>query len=510
MIKTLRQAVFLRFVLFYVLGILIQTYWDLTSFWVYSGIVSFLFIGLSFLPSLNTSYTWRWLFGVGLSLLCVSTAGVLTAHNWKKSAWRGSEGMQVYRVQILDDPVKKPKTWMCKVQLGNQKAVVYLPVDRVSSTLRPSDWIEIKAQMEKVEQIYLRKQGIAARTLVYHGNWTKIENSQQQGFSLRFSALASRRFLLDRLRQLIPDEKSFSVAAAILFGYVNEIDRDLRQTFASTGSSHILSVSGLHFSIIYGILYFLFSFLGNSRRGMMIRQLIIIPLMWGFAFLTGMGPSVIRAAIMLSLWGIGNGFLFRAFTVNTLGVAAFFMLLYNPLYLFDVGFQLSFSAVLSILLLNPHLTALHDSKNPLVKYVWELSCVSTSAQLGTAPLSIYYFHQFPLLYLVTNLIVIPLAGLLLCLIPFSLFLHFLFGNQTWLTLPVNSVLFGFISALETLENIPRGLIDRINLNFDQVVLMGVFILFLLLLWIKKRIIWLYLILLLVASQVIYYLCTINL
>ncbi|GHT09487.1 hypothetical protein FACS189426_08130 [Bacteroidia bacterium] len=485
---------------------MIRIHWDLVSCWYYIAVFSLLVSAISFISPLNHRYSWRWLFGFGLSLLCISSAGILTDNKWAESEWKGKDGIRDYQVQILDDPVRKPKTWLCKVKVNNQKAIIYVPADSLASTLLPSDWLAISVPFEKVDQMYLRKQGIAARAFVYKGNWAKMENPPKQGFNLRFSSLKCRRVLLHHLRELIPDEKPAAIASAILFGYVNDLDADLRQTFAATGSAHILSVSGLHFSIVYGIFYFLFSFLGNGRKGMMFRQLIIIPLMWIFAFLTGMGPSVIRAAIMLSLWGIGNGFLFRAFTLNTVGVAAFFMLLYNPLYLFDVGFQLSFSAVLAILLINPYLTALHESRNPVIRYVWELSCVSTSAQLGTAPLSIYYFHQFPLLYLVTNIFAIPLTGLLMFLIPASLSLQFLLGNHSWLTYPVNQLLVFFISGLEWLEVIPHGLINNLNPSICETLCFSLCGLLFLLMWIKKRIIYVYLLLLLVALQVFYYLC----
>ncbi|MDR3339057.1 MAG: ComEC/Rec2 family competence protein [Candidatus Symbiothrix sp.] len=506
MTKTLRQAVFLRLILFFIPGIIIQVYWDFMPYWVYLAVFSFPFIGVSFISRLSGSFNRRWLFGFGLSLLCVSVAGICTSSRWMQSEWKGDASVKEYNVRIIDDPVRKPKTWLCKVEVNGQKAIIYVPADSIAATLRPSDRLVIKAQFEKTDRMSLRKQGIAASAFVYRGNWRKTTHSDGQEFNIRFTSLQYRRVFLAQLRKLIPDEKSFFVAAAILFGSVTELDADTRQTFSATGSAHILSVSGLHFSIIYGMLFFIFSFLGNSRKGMMAKQLIIIPLMWLFVFLTGMGPSVIRAAIMLSLWGIGNGFLLRAFTMNTVGAAAFFMLLYNPLYLFDVGFQLSFSAVLSILLINPHLTALHESRNPLVKYIWDLSCVSTSAQLGTAPISMYYFHQFPLLYLLTNLVAIPLTGLLLFLLPFSLVLQGLLGTHAWLMFPVNKLLTFFISALENLEAVPHGLVDNIRLDLYDTICMSGLIVFLLLLLVKKRIIYLYLLFLLVALQVFYYLC----
>jgi competence protein ComEC len=507
MAKILRQAVFLRLTLFFITGIIVQTHWDLYPLWIYTGIFSLPVIAVSFFPSMVRNYQWRWLFGFGLFLLCFSLAGILSRNQWKASEWEGDTEKNIYHVQILDEPVKKPKTLMFPVSVKGQKALIYIPADSLSMTLLPSDWLLINAQFEKTGQMFLRKEGIAARAFVYKNQWEKPDNTEKQKFNLRFKSLECRRILLSHLREIISDEKSFSVGAALLFGYTRDLDKDLRQTFAATGSSHVLSISGLHFSIIYAILYFLFSFLGNNKKGRIARQAIILPLMWVFVFLTGMGPSVIRAAVMISLWGFGNAFLYKSFTINTVGAAAFFMLLYKPFNLFDVGFQLSFSAVLAILLINPHLVKLHESRNPLIQYVWELSCVSTSAQLGTAPLSMYYFHQFPLLFLVTNLFAIPMTSIILCLLPVSLFLQFLPWNNSWLMWPLNKLLNGFISGLEKIEDIPNSLIDNIFLTEIDVVCITCNLVLFILMMVKKRIYYFYLILVCILFQVIYYLCT---
>jgi competence protein ComEC len=246
--------------------------------------------------------------------------------------------------------------------------------------------------------------------------------------------------------------------------------------------------------------------MGKSKWGIIIKQFIVLSLMWLFVFLTGMGPAVIRAAVMLSIWGIGQAFVKRAFTINTLGIAAFFMLLYNPLNLFDIGFQLSFSAVLSILLINTHLDKLYKPSNPLVRYVWGLLCVSTSAQLGTVPLSLYYFHQFPLIFLVTNLFAIPIMGVLLGLIPFCLLLKILFGNHPVLLVSTGKALHFLIAGLESLRKIPNGLIDNIVLNEQNLICLTLLIIFSTLLFVKKRIVYFYFLIIIVIVQVFYYLC----
>jgi competence protein ComEC len=506
MTKTLQQAIFLRLSLFYTIGIAIQIQWNLSFYWVCIAIFSFVILIIAFVHPVKSSYRWRWLFGFGLLLLCVSTAGILTGKKQEISEWQQGDSIRSYRVQIIDEPVRKNKTLLFKVEVNNQKALVYLPIDSVSLSLQPADSVLIKAKFEKLEQMHYRKQEIAARSFVYQGNWEKIENASPPKRSIYFSALKCRRNLLIHLRELIPDEKSLSVAAAIILGYTHEMDADVRLTFSETGSAHILSVSGLHFSIIYGIFFFIFSFMGKSKGATIIRQVIVLSFMWMFVFLTGMAPCVIRAAVMLSVWGIGQTFVKRAFTINTWGIAAFFMLLYNPLNLFDIGFQLSFSAVLAILLINPYLDKLYKPSNPLVRYVWGLLCVSTSAQLGTAPLSIYYFHQFPLIFLVTNLFAIPIVGVLMGLIPFCLLLQILFGNHPLLLVPSGKMLHFLISGLESLRKIPNGLINNIILTEQNLICLTLLIIFSALLFVKKRIVYFYLLIIIVIMQVIYYLC----
>jgi len=305
---------------------------------------------------------------------------------------------------------------------------------------------------------------------------------------------------------MLPDERTYSVAAAISFGYAKEIDKDTRQIFSGAGCAHILAISGLHLAIIYGVFNFLLSFISNNRRGRIVKQLIILPILWIFAFLTGMPSSVTRAVIMITIWGTGSAFLFRAFSINTLGFAAFFMLLNNPFNLFDIGFQFSFSAVLAILLVNPYLTSLYHSRNPMINYVWQLSCTSTSAQLGTAPLSIYYFHQFPLLYLIANVFAIPLAGVLLFLIPLSLLAGFLFGNHPGLLFPLQKMMQIFIGGLSVLADIPNGVVTNIQLTLKDTISLTLGIIFSFLFIIKKRMIYFCLLIIVVVLQVFYYLC----
>lgn len=502
MIKTLQQAPFLRLTLFFISGILVAFHYEVSfSLLVCLGIIAIILLLIS--PFVK-QYAFRWIFGTGLFFLCFSIAGLFTQKHWAASEWEEENATQNYLVEIIDEPVQKPKTRMCKVRIKDKKAIIYIPTDSLSSALLPGDILEIRTRFEKPYPDYLRKKGIAARGFVSQDNWKKQASNER--FNLRYLSLGIRRKLLTRLREIIPEEQSFNIAAALIINYKDELSPEARQTFAATGSSHVLSVSGFHFSTIYAIFYFLLSFLGNSRRAKIIRQSIILPVMWLFAFITGLAPPVVRAGIMLSLWAVSDTFFVRAFTLNTLAIAAFFMLLYNPLYLFDVGFQLSFSAVFAILTLNPHLVILYESRNPIINYAWQLSCVSTSAQLGTMPLSIFYFNQFPLTYLLTNLFIIPLVSILMALIPLSLLFSYLFPGVLFFGILAIRLLEFMMSGLRFLESVPYGLISGLNFSILDSLFVSLYLVLFTFFLIKKRIAYLYFGLFFACVQVFYYFC----
>jgi competence protein ComEC len=514
--KFLRQSPFLRPLLFFIVGIVFQFHKDISFPVIFSLVfISLLFILLSYFPRLNKQYNFRFLFGFGLSVLLVASAVFLTKISWKKSEWKIDTATHLYKGQLLDEPVLKPKTYQCKIrivaaeetvykQVADKKVVVYIPIDSLSRRLVAGETLSFYGQLEQSPS-YLRKQSFAATGFIRKDNWV-MEQNANQSFSILLSALSVRRDLLARLQEIIPDHSSYAVAAALMFGYRDEIDKDLQQAFINIGAAHILAISGSHFSVLFGMLYFMLSFIGNSRKGKLIKQLILFPLIWGFAFLTGFSPSVIRAALMLSIWGIGDAFFYKSFTLNTVAITAFFMLLFNPLYLFDVGFQLSFLAVVSIILVNPRLVKVYKSRNPMIQYTWELCCVSVSAQIGVLPVSIYYFHQIPVIFLATNICLIPLSAILLFLIPVSLLFHALLGAFPLILFPLNKTLDFFISITRTLDELPYANIRSVAMDVWGMTALFLAMTLVAFLFLKKRVVYLYLLLILGLFQVIYYLC----
>lgn len=227
--------------------------------------------------------------------------------------------------------------------------------------------------------------------------------------------LERRAKLLDRLSESGVDGSAYAVVAAMALGDKSQLTTELRDAYAISGASHILALSGLHLGIIYTLL----SLLLSRRRWQMVSQIVIIVSIWLFVFLVGLSASVVRSAVMVSIYALLSLGHRDKLSVNTLAFAAIVMLLFNPMALFDVGFQLSFMAVLTILLFYPLLESLWSQPflldHRLFRWLWTMLSVSCAAQIGVAPLIAYYFGRISCYFLLANLVVVPVAALILYL-----------------------------------------------------------------------------------------------
>ena len=227
--------------------------------------------------------------------------------------------------------------------------------------------------------------------------------------------LHQRTLLLERLQSSGLSDNQYAVVAAMALGDKSELTHELKDTYSKTGASHILALSGLHLGIIYALL----SMLVVGRRLQMVTQVAIILSIWAFVFLVGMSASVVRSAVMLTVYALLALGHRQKMSVNTLAFTAIVMLLVTPTALFDVGFQMSFMAVFSILLFVPlfyrPFSAEYLMTHRVVKWLWGMVAVSIAAQIGVAPLIAYYFGRFSCYFLLTNFIVIPAATLILYL-----------------------------------------------------------------------------------------------
>lgn len=201
--------------------------------------------------------------------------------------------------------------------------------------------------------------------------------------------------------------KERNVALALILGQKQELSPEVMQDYQFAGAIHILSVSGLHIAYIMIFLNFLMKPISNNQRGLFIKLIITIGCLWLFALIAGMSASVVRSVVMYSFITMAYYLRRGKNTYYTILVSAYLILLFQPYFLFDIGFQLSYLALFFIVWLQPLLATLRKPKKKFYKIVWDILTVSIAAQIGTLPLSLYYFHQFPGLFFVTNLIVAP-------------------------------------------------------------------------------------------------------
>ena len=291
---------------------------------------------------------------------------------------------------------------------------------------------------------------------------------QQKLFEIRNSTIQT-------LQHYITGEKEQGVAEALLIGYRNDLDKDLVQAYSNTGVVHIIAISGLHLGMIYGLLFYIFSFFKRYKWVHLLKPFIILFVLWAFTLIAGAVPSILRSAVMFSFIVIGEVINRKTNMYNTLAASAFCMLVYDPFVLWDVGFLLSYAAVISIITFMQPVYRWLYFQNKILDKIWRLSSVTISAQVLTLPIVIFYFHQFPNYFLITNLLVVPLSGLilygeiLLLCVSFIKVLATVIGKILyWLILFMNTF-------IEHINNMPFSVWNNLQINILQTWLLYGFI-----------------------------------
>lgn len=257
---------------------------------------------------------------------------------------------------------------------------------------------------------YMATMGIYDQIRLLPVNYVKKVSA---GKSLYGMAASFRHLILSKLSKTALGPQELGIVQAILLGQRTDLDTALYDDYKNAGAVHILAVSGLHIGILLLILQFLFRPLEQHNYGKTIAMVLIVILLWTYAFITGLSASVVRAVTMFSFVAYAL-YLNRPTNIfNVLALSMFFILLAKPLFLFQVGFQMSYTAVFAIVWIYPLLQKFWSPKSWLPKKGWQLLSVSIAAQVGVLPLSLYYFHQFPGLFFVSNLAVVPFLGIIL-------------------------------------------------------------------------------------------------
>ncbi len=286
-------------------------------------------------------------------------------------------------------------------------------------------------------------------------------------------AIRTRLWARDILYERIGGDHERAIVAALVLGVTDGLDADITGAYAASGAMHVLAVSGLHVGIIFLLLGTAFKPLLRLRGGKWILMLVSLAVLWGYACVTGLSPSVLRAVTMFSFVAAAQPLGYRTNIYNTLAASAFFLLLFDPYLIMAVGFQLSYAAVLSIVYFHPLLYNLLEPRSRILDYIWNISAVSIAAQLGTFPIGLFYFHQFPTYFLLANLFVIPLAfGILLGgLLVIAVHAIPIVGELTgflveWLIWFLNKLIF-------LVEGLPFAVINGMAPTFNQCILIAV-------------------------------------
>lgn len=436
-------------------------------------------------------YRFRFLFGSAVCI-CFMLLGMLwSALRVEEVRYDWSEEEAVYIGVVEDIPQPKKKTMQATVRVQaclDTLAARWKPVDRAvvlywmpDSLQKPpqmGDRICFHACIQRPASAslltgfdygrYLEVQGISGTAVAFRGKWHVL--SRPAGLSFRQKALLLRESVVESYRRWGLEDEVLAVVSALTVGDKSELTPELKATYSAAGVSHILALSGLHIGILAMILtglFYPFRYIRGGRTG---STLVIVCLLWGFALLTGLSPSVVRAVTMYTLYIIAS-FLAedRLSGFHALSLAAFLMLLYQPLYLFDVSFQLSFVAVLSILLFYPVFSTRKIRVRP-IRYLWNTMAVSLAAQLGTLPLILYYFGAFPTYFLLANLVVAPLAVCILGSALSALCLNALAGVGGWMVACLEMAVVCLNRAMETVQGWSASQFTSIYFSEIQVAL----------------------------------------
>jgi competence protein ComEC len=258
---------------------------------------------------------------------------------------------------------------------------------------------------------YAAFQGIFQQVYLQKNSWNVL--SHNHGNRLYEFIFSTREKVLSIFKTYVTGKDELGIAEALIIGYKEDLDKDLVQAYSNTGVVHIIAISGMHLALIYFLLIWIFNHIPFLKKQEFLKAVLVIIFLWMFALLTGSSGSVLRSAAMFSFIVMGKLLFRNASIYNTLASSAFTLLIFNPYLLWDVGFQLSYLAVIGIVALQKPIFRLWYIRNKMLRSVWELVSISIAAQVAAFPLCIYYFHQFPNLFLITNLFAVPLATALI-------------------------------------------------------------------------------------------------
>lgn len=502
--KVWNQAPLVRLLIPFLLGILFAVYlpFNISNILFYTSFLFCLIAAIVLIPKFNISYRKSFWFGVLINISLFTFAYQLTIYKTQKFSINHFSNYNlensIVHVRLADSYIEKKRSLKTIIEVlavkeksgwkkCSGKALVYIKIDSLALSLNYGDELLLNTNFKEVAKPQNPGEFNYKRFLSFHNiyhqaylstnDWKNL--NQNSGNAILKYSIGLRNDLLDVLKQNKITGDELSVGAALLLGYTDKLDADIISAYSSTGALHVLSVSGLHVAIVYIVFSWLLVFLDKYKNGRIIKAVLLILFLWFYAALTGLSPSVLRAATMFSFIIVAKATNKHTNIYNTLAASALFLLLINPYLIMEVGFQLSYLAVLGIVYIQPKIYEWFEFDSWFLDQVWIITAVSIAAQIATFPLGLHYFHQFPNYFLLSNLIVIPVSTLIIyvgiALFSFStipLFVKYLAIIFTWLIWFLNA-------SVKWIESLPFSLLQGISISvFETWLLYGLIILFL--------------------------------
>lgn len=492
-----KKTPFLKLLLATIIGIMVQWRFQvsITIWWtiLLAGVVTI--TGFFFIPFFNR-YRFSFINGIITSAIFFSIGAMLAwskdirnDKQWLGNFYKEKDGLVV----TLDEPpvektksIKANATVSYLLQNGQSllvkgKIILYFKKDS-SLQLTYGSQILFKKPLQEIKNSgnpggfdykrYSLFQGITHQVYLKTDEFEVLDGRKENPF--RKFLYSSRQGVLNILRSNIKGDKELGLAEALLIGYKDDLEQSLVQSYTNTGVVHIIAISGLHLGLIYWLLALLLKPLKKRKKTRWLSPFFIITGLWLFSLLAGAQPSILRSALMFTCIVLGEALSKKTSIFNTMAVSAFILLCINPYWLWDVGFQLSYAAVLSIIIFMQPVYNWFYIKNKLLDFIWKLNAVTIAAQILTVPLSIYHFHQFPNLFILTNFVAVPLSSaivlgeIFLCAISFIPALAVLVGKVlSWFIWLMNTY-------IEKIEAIRFSLWDGLQISILQMILLILF------------------------------------
>lgn len=494
----LRETVCMRLLMAFIIGIIIYEF----QYKNINGYICILYLSILILLSFTYiirfinryNFTFKIYNGILVFSICAffgfSFSFIQDNRNYKEYEKLLNE--KKHTIKIINQGKLSPKNCIYDVEILTNKYFIANSVLSIEDSLlryKIGDVLVINSKLKPIDFINHPNQfdykTYLARKHIYHRFQVKPRDIKttytQNEFNLNSFCNAQRNKLLNILRKNIHDDNSYEMAAALLLGERSDLDPELLKSYSDTGTIHIISVSGLHVGIIFIVLQFIFRRI-PFLKSKITNCIAILICIWFYSTLTGLPASVIRSALMISFSSIGKAMSNRSNSINHVAGSALVILTYNTNFLYDIGFQLSYLAVLGIMYLQKSISELYYPNNFLMNYVWETTSVSVAAQLFTLPLCWYYFHQFPNYFILANLIAIPLS---------SIALYACIANVVLASIPYLNQLSEIILVysikcmnfyLMKLSKIPYSVSKMERIGVWELILFSMFLFFFLLYW----------------------------